>query len=153
MHVRVAQGEALAKARRRLADYWGGPILMRGRAYDLERCDCLIAGDFAGLAAVCRDEAPILELVAINAFEPGKGVGTALLQALPICFGEGMRQIRVGTTNDNLEALSFYQRHGYRLHTLRPGALDASRRLKPSIARVGHAGIPLRDEIDLMLDI
>jgi ribosomal protein S18 acetylase RimI-like enzyme len=153
MQVRLATGEELAEARRRLADYWSPPILMRGRTYHLDACECLIAGDFEGLAAVCRDEAPILELVAINAFEPRRGVGTALLQALPVFFGQGMRQIRIGTTNDNLEALRLYQHRGYRLAALRPGALEASRRIKPSLPLIGNDGVPLRDEIDLVLDL
>ena len=38
------------------------------------------------------------------------------------------------TTSDNLVALRFYQRAGFRMAELRPGAVDAARaRLKPSI--------------------
>ncbi len=53
------------------------------------------------------------------------------------------------TTNDNTPALRFYQRRGFRLVALRPGAIDAARRLKPGIPAVGLDGIPLRDEIEL----
>jgi hypothetical protein len=49
--------------------------------------------------------------------------------------------------------LRFYQRRGYRLAALRPGAVDAARARKPSIPRVGDHGLPLRDEIDLALDL
>jgi hypothetical protein len=37
---------------------------------------------------------------------------------------------------------------------LRPGAVDEARaRLKPSIPTVGNDGIPIRDEIDLVLEL
>jgi hypothetical protein len=56
------------------------------------------------------------------------------------------------TTNDNLVALRFYQRRGFRLSALRPGAVDeARRRLKPAIPDAGAFGIPLRDELELEL--
>ena len=59
------------------------------------------------------------------------------------------------TTNDNLSALRFYQRRGFRLVKIWPGAVDAARKsLKPTIPQVGQNGIPIHDEIDLcrMLD-
>ena len=66
---------------------------------------------------------------------------------------QGCQQIRLTTTNDNIGALRFYQRRGFRLAELRPGAVDAARREKPEIPRVGDYGIPLRDEIDLTLSV
>jgi hypothetical protein len=47
--------------------------------------------------------------------------------------------------------LRFYQRRGFRLRALRPGAVDEARRtLKPAIPPTGDHGIPLRDEIELL---
>jgi hypothetical protein len=57
------------------------------------------------------------------------------------------------TTNDNLPVLRLYQRHGFALVALRPGAVDRSRERKPSIPRRGRAGIPLSDELDLERDL
>jgi GNAT superfamily N-acetyltransferase len=151
--VRLAAGAELDAARRRLAEAWGDPILMRGVAYDLSGCECLIANDFAGIAAFSRAEKPVAELVALNAFVAGEGVGAALLDALPGHLGPGFTRVRVGTTNDNTDALRFYQRRGYRLAALRPGAVDAARQRKPSIPRIGDHGLPIRDEIDLVLDL
>jgi ribosomal protein S18 acetylase RimI-like enzyme len=62
---------------------------------------------------------------------------------------EGQRLWLV-TTNDNLDALRFYQRRGFRITEVRPGASDEARRaLKPSMSEVGNFGIPIRDEIVL----
>jgi len=46
-----------------------------------------------------------------------------------------------------------YQRAGFRLVDLRPGAGDEARSRKPSIPATGNYGIPIRDELDLMLDL
>jgi hypothetical protein len=58
------------------------------------------------------------------------------------------------TTNDNVDALRFYQRRGFRLAALHQGAVDDSRaRLKPEIPEIGEHRIPLRDELDLELEL
>jgi hypothetical protein len=49
-----------------------------------------------------------------------------------------------------VDALRFYQRRGFRLVALHPGAVDDSRRrLKPEIPELGEYGIPIRDELVL----
>jgi hypothetical protein len=91
------------------------------------------------------------EVALMAAVERHKGVGTALLDALQTEVGDCER-IWLVTTNDNLDALRFYQRRGFVLTVLRPGALDeVRRRLKPQISVVGEFGIPLRDELELEL--
>lgn len=54
------------------------------------------------------------------------------------------------TTNDNVDALRFYERCGFCLVTVHRGAVDRSRtNLKPEIPVLGAYGIPLRDELEL----
>jgi hypothetical protein len=52
--------------------------------------------------------------------------------------------LTVTTTNDNLEALRFYQRRGFRLAAVDPGAVERGRRLKPEVPLLGNHGIPIR---------
>jgi hypothetical protein len=67
---------------------------------------------------------------------------------------QGCTALRVTTTNDNVDALRFYQRRGFVLTELRRRAVDDARRtLKPSIPLVGDHGIPLRDEIELRQEL
>jgi len=92
----------------------------------------------------------MLEIVTLNAIERRTGIGTMLIEAATAeARRSGCGEVRLTTTNDNVDALRFYQRRGFRLAELRPGAVDRSRQRKPEIPRVGDYGIPLRDEIDL----
>ena len=92
----------------------------------------------------------VLEIVTINALDLYKGIGTRLVEAVRAEAKRlGCYQVTLTTTNDNIGALRFYQRRGFRIAAVRPGAVDRSRRRKPEIPRTGDFGIPLRDEIDL----
>jgi DNA-3-methyladenine glycosylase I len=92
------------------------------------------------------------EIVTLDSSRPGIGVGTALIEAVKeAARAAGCRRLWLVTTNDNLEALRFYQQRGFVLVAVHRNAVEAARRLKPEIPRVGAHGIPLRDEIELEL--
>jgi GNAT superfamily N-acetyltransferase len=94
------------------------------------------------------------EIVTLDSQRPGIGVGTALIEAVRRVAQEAAcHRLRVITTNDNLEALRFYQKRGFRLVAVHPRAMEASRRLKPEIPLIGQHGIPLRDEIELEMPL
>jgi len=95
------------------------------------------------------------EILTLHAANQWQGAGTALVDEIRrVALDAGCRRLWVVTTNDNVDALRFYQRRGFRLATLRAGAVDESRRtLKPEISTVGEYGIPLRDEIELELSL
>jgi ribosomal protein S18 acetylase RimI-like enzyme len=108
----------------------------------------------AGILAY-RIEPDAVELAALAVTPRHAGLGSALVAALAeVARAAGRRRIWVVTTNDNVDALRFYQRRGYRIVAVRVGAVDRARdRLKPSIGRLGQHGIPLRDEIELVLEL
>jgi len=96
----------------------------------------------------------VLEIVTLNAIERRIGIGTLLIEAAASAARHyRCLEVRLTTTNDNVDALRFYQRRGFRLAELRPGAVDRSRQEKPQIPKTGDYGIPLHDEIDLTLPV
>jgi ribosomal protein S18 acetylase RimI-like enzyme len=111
-------------------------------------------GEVVGLL-VYRLSGATLDIVTINAYRSGGGIGTALVDKLAgQASALGAKRIRVATTNDNTDALRFYQRCGFRLTAVRPDAMTkARRRHKPDIPEIGQHGIPIRDEIDLELPV
>ena len=100
-----------------------------------------------------RPEHDGAELAVMAAGARHAGVGTALLETLTRELA-GRGRLWLVTTNDNLEALRFYQRRGFVLAALRAGAVAEARSdLKPSIPAEGAFGIPLRDELELELSL
>ena len=56
------------------------------------------------------------------------------------------------TTNDNIDALRFYQRRGFVLVAVHSDAVTRARdTVKPELPLLGFHDIPLRDEIELEL--
>jgi ribosomal protein S18 acetylase RimI-like enzyme len=154
VRVRVANGFERTQAVDILRREWGEPIIVRGRTYMFDDCQIFLAGDMEGIAAVSHDEPPFMELVAINTFSQSKGVGSALIEAIAASASAlGFEAIRLTTTNDNVDGLRFYQRRGFRLTAFRPGAVAESRKLKPTISTNGQHGIPIHDELDLILPL
>jgi ribosomal protein S18 acetylase RimI-like enzyme len=91
-----------------------------------------------------------LAVLAIDADHRGHGVGGRLTDAaVAAATAAGCTTMWLVTTNDNLDALRLYQRHGFRLAEIRVGAVDESRLEKPSISLVGNYGIPIHDELIL----
>ena len=130
----------------------------RGELIDALANDGLVAergGRRAGLLTHRPDGPGRTEITALLVLERRRGIGTALVRALVRRATEaGDREIRVTTTNDNLGALAFYQRLGFRLVELRAGAVDEARRsIKPSLPRTGDEGLPLRHELELGLEL
>ena len=138
-----------------LALAWGGSaIISGGRLRVAARLDALVAVSGETLAGLATFDivGPACELVTLEAFREGQGVGSALLAAVVARARRGgCERLWLVTTNDNLRALRFYQRRGMRLVAVLPGAVDAARALEPAIPRIGAHGIAMRDELELEL--
>jgi len=79
-----------------------------------------------------------------------QGFGTQLLdQFKNVAKKQHCKKILVMTTNDDLDALRFYQRRGFYLTGIAINTLEWSRKVKPAIPLTGDYDIPLRDEIYL----
>ncbi len=90
------------------------------------------------------------EIVTLDSVREGQGLGTKLINAVVEQVRKQHRKrIFLITTNDNLNALGFYQKRGFQLVKIHRGAVNESRKIKPSIPLIGMNNIPLRDEIEL----
>ena len=92
------------------------------------------------------------EIVTLDSTRPDHGIGTALINAvLEVARRSGCERVWLITTNDNLNALRFYQKRGFELVAVHRHAVDESHKIKPEIPLVGENGIPIRDELELEL--
>ena len=132
-------------------------IVSRGRRQDARALPGLVAREASErLGALTFDRhGEAIEVVTLDSFVMGQGVGTALLEAMAtLARKEGARRLWLVTSNDNIRALRFYQRRGWDMVALHTHAITQARKLKPEIPMQGDYDIPLRHEIEfaLMLD-
>lgn len=92
------------------------------------------------------------EVVTLSAIIEGRGIATALMRAaVDEAVRRGSRRMLLTTSNDNLRALAFYQKRGWRLVAVHRGMIDRYREREKEIPVIGLNGIPLHDEIELEL--
>ena len=113
-----------------------------------------VTADRTGLLTF-RLDGDDLELMAMASAPRRRGIGTSLVQALLAeAADRAVARIWVVTTNDNLDALAFYEHRGFQATTVRRGAVDEARRTrKPTLPVVGEHGIEMHDEIELTMTL
>jgi GNAT superfamily N-acetyltransferase len=109
-----------------------------------------IEGQRIGLATYYVHNDDSLELITIDALVQGKGIGSKLLLAVEEKAKTlNCKQIIVVTTNDNIDALAFYQKRGYLISTISYDAIAEARKIKPTIPLIGNHGININCQIEL----
>lgn len=89
------------------------------------------------------------EITSLNSFEENRGIGTALIkEVLDVAQKSNCKRVWLITTNDNIEAIRFYQKKGFDLKAVHINAIELSRKLKPSIPLTGMYGIPIKHELE-----
>jgi GNAT superfamily N-acetyltransferase len=136
-----------------LQSFWGdSKIVVHNEIFDALSLDGVKAVDNNQISGIChyRISQKECEIITLASLNPGRGIGTALITEIEsIAKNCDCHLICVTTTNDNLNALGFYQKHGYQLAALYPKQVVISRQLKPEIPEIGYHGIPIRDELRL----
>jgi len=140
-------------------------LIMRWPGQSMFRCGrFLTPEDVEGVGAFAEDRlhgmatwmmsGRIMHVIAVNAFTELRGVGVALVDAMvEHARGAQVALLRATVSNDNVLALRFYQKRGFRVTGLNRGIFDAMRQAKPSIPLVGFDGIPMHDEFELELSL
>jgi ribosomal protein S18 acetylase RimI-like enzyme len=131
-------------------DFGRKRIVAFGEVMDVDQMPALVAfvtADLSGALAY-RAMGDALHIVAL-ATDPmwqRSGVGGHLVaEAELLARRLDLMRVIVSTTNDNLPALYFYQRRGYRLTDLVPNSIVVHTGQEPA----GFAAIPVRDEVRL----
>jgi ribosomal protein S18 acetylase RimI-like enzyme len=139
-----------------LAAFTVDHLLVMGRPYPIR--ELTVTGAYLDDALVglafwtIKGQAALL--AAVISLARHRGVARALVDEVAAqARAEGAKRLRAMTTNDNLEALRFYQLYGFRLTALFVNAIDMLRALHPSLAREGMNGIARRDSLELEMDL
>lgn len=113
----------------KLMELWGSTrMALRGKVLDTLTCPALIAGDGEGLLQYRVLTPGVGEIVTLEAFVQWQGIGTVLVAAyLDRARSDGLGEVRVVATNDNVDALRFYQARGFVIHEVRVNAVAVAR--------------------------
>ncbi len=147
----------LPRLRQFWIEHWGGEeMISRGNVYRTEQLEGFVLeeGDkWIGLLTFfIRDDE--CEVTSLDSLRENQGIGSRLMdEAVREARARNCKRLFLITTNDNLNALGFYQKRGLRLVAVYPGAVNESRKRKPGIPLIGMIGIPLRYEIELEIKL
>lgn len=134
------------------AQFGSERIVLRGKVVNAFDFPGFIAElDFKNVGVVLYEIlSKNLEIITLVSIRPKQGVGTALIEKLKTeAVKLNKKIIKVITTNDNTQALRFYQKRGFDIIKFYPNSLAKLRVLKPELPESGNDGIPIRDEIEL----
>lgn len=134
--------------------HWGADfIVSKGKklyGHDLDGFGVIDGDEILCLLTYHVDDGDC-EIVSLDSSMRNQGIGTDLIKKMieKAVDIKGLKRLWLMTTNDNLDAIRFYQKRGFVLTAVHPNAIEASRKLGQDIPEIGCYGIPIRDEIEM----
>jgi len=132
-----------------------GIIIVRKKIYRPENLPGFIAikdNKRLGLVSYALNKS-FCRIIALVSLKKKRGIGTRLINKVKKeSKKKNLKKILLSTTNDNLLALRFYQRRGFCIKKVYPNIVEEYRKIK-KIPKIGKNNIPIRDEIELELNI
>jgi ribosomal protein S18 acetylase RimI-like enzyme len=90
----------------------------------------------------------------LEVFQEKKGIGTSLItKTIEIAKNNNCNRIWLITTNDNIDAMKFYQKRGFYFSNIYVNGFDITRKIKKEEPSLGNYDIPIRDEIEFEMKI
>ena len=135
-----------------ISDSWGSSLrVSRGNILDTTNLPgfiCKKNDQIIGLVTY-HIENNDCEIVTLNSVVQNKGLGTKLLnKVIEMAKDNNCKRIWLITTNDNTNAIRFYQKREFEWVGFYKDAIIESRRLKPEIPEYGDDNIPIKHEIE-----
>jgi GNAT superfamily N-acetyltransferase len=131
---------------------WGSEkIVSRGKIHNVKNTTGIMVIDDKkiigiGLYEIKDNEC---EVVLLETFKQNIGIGTRIIEKIKEIAGQNKcKRIWLVTSNDNINALKFYQKRGFVFKNIYINEMENARKLKPEIPLFGDYGIPIKDEIE-----
>jgi ribosomal protein S18 acetylase RimI-like enzyme len=137
------------------AEFGDRQLVAAGQPVSVEDGQLLVGETEGGIAGALawRQLDGVFHIIAL-ATDPlwqRSGLGATLLaEAELLAKRQSLTRVLVTITNDNIPALYFYQRRGYRISAVLRDSVASHERNRN---RIGFAEIPIRDEVQLTKDV
>jgi N-acetylglutamate synthase-like GNAT family acetyltransferase len=135
-----------------IKENWGSEkIVTKGKIYDANILDGIIASigeDILGIGLYIINNKEC-EIIVLQSFKENIGIGTNIINSIKEkAKNNNCKRLWLITTNDNIEAIKYYQRRGFIISNIYINSIEDARKLKPQIPKIGNYNIPIRDEIE-----
>ena len=139
-----------------VANWYSTDMAVRGKIFDMAVLDGFAAYDknkIIGLVTYLKEKDEY-EIMSLDSLVENKGIGTALVnKVIEKAKEDKSKKVKLITTNDNMNAIKFYQKRGFDLVRLYRNAVEASRKFKPSIPLNGDFNIPIKNELEFDMEL
>ena len=89
------------------------------------------------------------EIITLDSTIQGYGIGTELInKVIEIAELRKCRRVWLITTNDNIDAIKFYQKRKFDLINIHKNMVLEARKIKPQIPQYGYYGIEIKHELE-----
>ncbi|OQR58017.1 GNAT family N-acetyltransferase [Bacillus sp. CDB3] len=153
VHIQKITPEMKETIRGFMCENWGSSVMVsRGRAHQLEQLPGFIALKNDRIVGIitCEVLKNMCEIVSLDSFEEGNGIGTKLVDCvLQMARENECEKVWLITTNDNMNALRFYQKRNFIMTNLYMDAVKEARKIKKEIPFIGYDNIAILHEIQL----
>jgi len=157
MDIKTISSENREQINNFIRSHWFSTVMVvRGELFDMTILDGFVVYEgekIIGLVTY-KISGTECEIMSLDSLMERQGIGTALINKVIETARENKCiKIKLITTNDNINALRFYQKLGFDMAKLYHNALDISRKLKPTIPLIGDFDIPVKHEIEFEMDL
>ncbi len=133
-----------------LEQEWGLPVVSISGAHDPTRLPGFVAVNRRQLvgAVTYRITDQECEIVTLNSLRRSAGVGSALLGAVKVVADRNGLRLWLITTDDNLNAIRFYEGRGMSRRAVHPNFVESVRDHKPRVVGSTDGQPSYRDAIE-----
>lgn len=140
-----------------ISSHWfSTDIVVRGELVDMTKVDGFVMFDKENIIGLItyRIIEKECEIMSLDSLKEKQGIGSSLIQKVKeIAVNRKCKKLKLITTNDNINAIYFYQKRGFDMVAFYYNSMEVSRILKPSIPELGDYDIPLRHEIEFAINL
>ncbi len=155
--IRTIDKKDIEAVRILLRTYWGSPIIVtRGKKHNADNLPGFAAFENEKMIGLitCNIKNNECGIISLNRLRERIGIGTALIEAArDMAIRADCRRLWLISTNDNIPAIEFYKRRGFKIAAVHKGAMVESRKLKPEIPLYGIDGVPITDEVEMEMRV
>lgn len=126
-------------------------MVVRGELVDMTVLDGFVAYENLNIIGLItyKIKDNECEIISLDSLKERQGIGTSLVnKVIQVATKNKCIKVTLISTNDNINALRFYQKRGFDMVRIYYNSLEIARKIKPSIPMIGEYNIPLKHEIE-----